>query len=304
MSFKIEQINDEKCQLGESPFWDEKSQTLYFVDIFGKSVQRYSPRTKDYVRAVVGEKNVSFIIPVEGQDNTFVIGYGNEVAKLVWDGVSDKIDSLETIAELKNTSERSHRFNDGKADPNGQLWAGVFIPKVGGGFTPNAGSLYALTSNNTLKTLTTDMTLSNGLAWNESINKFYFIDSAAGEIYQFDYKDNEISNREVIFKFSHFNIKGDPDGMTIDTNGNLWIASIGDSKIIQIDPKKPNTLLQTIEMPVKQVTCVVFGGPNYEDLYVTTASISVRNAPAPEGGWTYKITGLGVKGLPPKRVKL
>lgn len=71
--------------------------------------------------------------------------------------------------------------------------SGVFIPKLGGGFTPNAGSLYALTSNNTLKTLTTGVTLSNGLVWNESTNKFYFIDSVAAEIYEFDCKDNELS---------------------------------------------------------------------------------------------------------------
>lgn len=63
---------------------------------------------------------------MEGQTNTFLIGYGNEIAKIVWDGISNKIESLETVVELKNTDEQKHRFNDGKADPSGQLWAGMY----------------------------------------------------------------------------------------------------------------------------------------------------------------------------------
>lgn len=31
-------------------------------------------------------------------------------------------------------------------------------------------------------------------------------------------------NGRVIFDFKCKNITGDPDGMTIDTNGNLWVA--------------------------------------------------------------------------------
>lgn len=61
------------------------------------------------------------------------------------------------------------------------------------------------------------------------------------------------ANQRTIFEFSKVGVDGGPDGMTIDSDGNLWIACFGGSKIIQIDPTKPNTLLKTIDMPVKQV---------------------------------------------------
>lgn len=43
------------------------------------------------------------------------------------------------------------------------------------------------------------------------------------------------------------------DGMTIDTDGNLWVAVFGTSRVYQIDPKIPDTVLQYIEFPAKQV---------------------------------------------------
>ncbi|KAI4465948.1 regucalcin [Holotrichia oblita] len=303
---KIECINDDRTQLGESPFWDENSQSIYFVDIYGKSVYHYTPATKRYVKAVIGEKRVSFIIPIEDKENKFLIGYGNELAILSWDGVSNKIEGLETVVALQNTDDKNHVFNDGKADPWGRIWAGIYLLKPSGGLDvkENQGTLFALKSDKTLGVLTSGVTLSNGLTWNDDLKKFYYIDTMAGEVYQFDYKDSQISNQRTIFEFSEVGIDGGPDGMTIDSDGNLWIACFGGSKIIQIDPKKPNTLLKTIDMPVKQVTCVEFGGLNYEDLYVTTGSIPLGGTPAPEGGWTYKITGLGVRGVPARKVKL
>ncbi|KAI4465924.1 regucalcin [Holotrichia oblita] len=252
------------------------------------------------------EKRVSFIIPIEDKENKFLIGYGNELAILSWDGVSNKIEGLETVVALQNTDDKNHVFNDGKADPWGRIWAGIYLLKPSGGLDvkENQGTLFALKSDKTLGVLTSGVTLSNGLTWNDDLKKFYYIDTMAGEVYQFDYKDSQISNQRTIFEFSEVGIDGGPDGMTIDSDGNLWIACFGGSKIIQIDPKKPNTLLKTIDMPVKQVTCVEFGGLNYEDLYVTTGSIPLGGTPAPEGGWTYKITGLGVRGVPARKVKL
>lgn len=41
--------------------------------------------------------------------------------------------------------------------------------------------------------------------------------------------------------------------MTIDTDGNLWIALFGGDSVIKIDPRKPETLLETIKLPAHQV---------------------------------------------------
>lgn len=41
--------------------------------------------------------------------------------------------------------------------------------------------------------------------------------------------------------------------MAIDTDGNLWVAVFGAYRLIKVDPRRPETLLQTIEIPANQV---------------------------------------------------
>lgn len=45
----------ESVELGEGPHWDAATQSLYFVDIFGKAIHRYVPKTKKHTKAVIGE---------------------------------------------------------------------------------------------------------------------------------------------------------------------------------------------------------------------------------------------------------
>lgn len=98
-----------------------------------------------------------------------------------------------------------------------------------------------------------------------------------------------------------------PDGMTIDSDGNLWIALFKGKHVIKIDPRKPETLLQKIELPAELVTCPAFGGENLDELYVTTASIEFegKKHDANGDGVTYKITGTGARGaLAPRKFTL
>lgn len=83
-----------------------------------------------------------------------------------------------------------------------------------------------------------------------------------------------------------------PDGMTIDENGNLYVATWGGSKVYVIDPSEKK-IIREIDMPTSQVTSLAFGGSNFEVLYVTTAAKGNQNLSA---GGLFKITGLNAKG--------
>lgn len=98
-----------------------------------------------------------------------------------------------------------------------------------------------------------------------------------------------------------------PDGMTIDSDGNLWIALFQGKHVIKIDPRKPETLLEKIELPAELVTCPAFGGENLDTLYVTTASIEFGNKKydSKDDGVTFKISGTGARGASaPHKFKL
>lgn len=66
------------------------------------------------------------IIPVEGQKDKFLIAVGRDLNVVTWDGESTKVSKMEKIYEIDNTPETvNNRFNDGKCDASGRLWAGT-----------------------------------------------------------------------------------------------------------------------------------------------------------------------------------
>lgn len=126
MSLKIERIA-EGAELGEGPHWDAATNALYFVDIFGKTINRYRSATGQHTKATLAaNKQISFIIPVDGKPNHFVVGLEEDLAIVSWDGQSDTASLVKKLANGKNQSEENLKtvFNDGKCDSSGRLWAG------------------------------------------------------------------------------------------------------------------------------------------------------------------------------------
>lgn len=105
----------------------------------------------------------------------------------------------------------------------------------------------------------------------------------------------------VDFSKTHKEAKFVPDGMTIDANGTIYVATWNGSRVIVINPETKE-ILREIQMPTAQVTSLAFGGPKLDILYATTAGKPKPQA-APAGG-LFKITGLGVHGLPMASFKL
>lgn len=137
--------------------------------------------------SLLGEM-VTFIIPIEGQKNKFAAGTGKHLSAISWDGISKKVTNIEKLAEVDTGPETAkNRINDAKADPRGRIFFGTMGHETEPGICePNKGSVYSFYQGKLCK-LVGGMTVSNGLAWNETLKKFYFVDSAVRKIYQFDY---------------------------------------------------------------------------------------------------------------------
>ncbi|XP_018333443.1 regucalcin-like isoform X2 [Agrilus planipennis] len=304
MAPKVERVL-ENFIVGEAPHWDVATQNLYFIDCPGKSINRYDPVTKSHHQAVTDGNRVAFFIPVEGKQNDYIIGIDNELVHIVWDGTSNKIEKWEKLVEVP---DKQVQFNDGKADPAGRLWTGTMaVITPSGDVPPNKGAFYSL-ENGQLKQHIGEVHISNGLAWNSDLKKMYYIDSGRRTVDEFDYdqENGTISNRKPIFTLEKHNIPGIPDGMTIDSDGNLWVAVFLGSRVIKIDPRKPETLLDTVTLPALQVTSAAFGGPNLDELYVTTGRDTrmSKHLQPPVDGALYRVTNTGSKGLPSNKVKI
>jgi sugar lactone lactonase YvrE len=133
-----------------------------------------------------------------------------------------------------------------------------------------AGSLYCLGIDQQVRQMITHVTVSNGLAWSLDHRTMYYIDTATQMVvaYEYDLERGAIANRRVAIQVPVGH--GYPDGMTIDADGMLWVAHWGGACVTRWDPIR-GVALQSIPLPVTNVSSCCFGGADFADLYITTA---------------------------------
>lgn len=178
--------------IGEGPYWDVESQSLYYIDIYGTeaSLLRYDfAENKVYTATIDNEKVVSFIIPVRGRKGEFAVGLGRRTSVVQWDGKSPKATFVRDVFEVEQDPKyKNNRINDAKADPSGRLYAGTMrLEECGDLFDAFNGSLYKYAPSEQVVKLRDNVRVSNGIAWNEQRNKFYFIDSCDMDVKEFDW---------------------------------------------------------------------------------------------------------------------
>lgn len=281
---------DAKATLGEGSLWNPKAGVLHWVDINKGEVHTYNPSTKEDKFIVIGQMVGALGIRKSGG---LVVALHHGFAFL----------DLETqkLTPIANPEKEipTNRMNDGKVCPAGRFYAGTIDTKDA---EKNKASFYVLNADHSVRKLFGDVTISNGLIWSPDNKTMYYIDSPLRTIDAFDYDINtgDLSNRRTIISVP----PGDdvPDGMTIDADGNLWVAHWGATpgKVTQWNPNTKQ-LIRTIEVPTSHVTSVSFGGPDLEDLYITSAREGLSEeqlASQPHAGALF-VCRPGVKGLPP-----
>ncbi|MFN2121135.1 MAG: SMP-30/gluconolactonase/LRE family protein [Anaerolineales bacterium] len=240
-----------QATLGESPAWDAKTQTLYWVDVLERRVYAGAKailQTVDYVGCVAPRR-----------DGGLIVAQGRGL----W-ALESNMKKLRRLATPRSEVP-GNRFNDGKCDPRGRFLAGT----MDHGEAKTRGSLYSLAAGGRPRRLLKDLRISNGMAWSPDGKTMYFTDTPTRDITAFDYdvKTGEMANPRVIIHFDK--TFGFPDGMTTDTDGNLWIAMWGGGRISKWGPD--GTLLEQFGVAARNVTSCVFGGANMNELFITSA---------------------------------
>ncbi|MGJ8683716.1 MAG: SMP-30/gluconolactonase/LRE family protein [Nonlabens sp.] len=249
------------AQLGEGALWNVATQELYWVDIIGQNFHRYNPKTRI---------NKSYELP--SQVGTVVSYDENQVVVALEDRVSYLNLNNHTLTDIAAIprEEKGSRLNDGKVDPNGNLWVGSMSK---GGENPTA-QLYRVDSQGEVKVMLKDVRISNGIVWSKDAQTMFYIDTKKGNIraYDYDKTTSEISNERVIVTIPES--LGFPDGMAIDDNDNLWVGLWNGNGIAHYN-SKTGELISKIEVPAHNVTSCAFGGSDLKTLYITTASVDM-----------------------------
>jgi sugar lactone lactonase YvrE len=287
MTDSIELILDAQAALGEGPIWHAPTQRLYWVNIAQGEVHVYDTRANADRTIQVGQP-VGTVVPRHSGGVMLAVKAG--FASL--DLETEKL----IVWEDPEPHLPQNRFNDGKCDPAGRFWAGTMTD--GSPTVLGAGTLYCLDAARQVTPRLGQVSISNGLAWSRDKKTMYFIDSLAYSVDAFDYDDatGEIGNRRTVITVGeNGNV---PDGMTMDADGMLWVAQYGGSCVRRWDPAD-GRLLQTIELPATQITACAFGGPDLDELYITSARTGLDEAALarqPHAGGIFKVRP-GVRGL-------
>jgi sugar lactone lactonase YvrE len=127
----------------------------------------------------------------------------------------------------------------------------------------------------------------------------YFTDSARHAIYAYDLdlRRDTIDNRRPLVVLD--NADGSPEGMTVDEEGNTWVAVWEAWPISKYSPEGRELL--RIRMSVPRPTSCCFGGSALDTLYVTSASVRLNQealAAAPLSRSLFAIRRPGARGLP------
>jgi sugar lactone lactonase YvrE len=113
--------------------------------------------------------------------------------------------------------------------------------------------------------------------------------------YDYDNASGAISNATIAVDTGDHGYASSPDGMTIDANGNLWVAFCHGGCVTCFDPTAGKEL-RKVELPCLETTACAFGGPNLDRLFVTTGIHSKLEEA--DAGKVFVIDGLGVQGVP------
>ena len=169
------------------------------------------------------------------------------------------------IKHIYEVAESKHfqRFNDVIADQNGNIFAGVMSETdINGGF-------YLLKDGFEIAKLVGDSQISNGFAFNKSNTSLYWVNTSKKIIYKFDYdhKTSQISNQKEFYSYT--DQLCDPDGIATDQDNNLFVAKWEGAGIDVINSR--GVLIDKIDLPVKKISSMTFGGQSLDTLYITSA---------------------------------
>ena len=253
--FSAECIPNTKGDLGEGLLWDERNETIMWVDAFVKIINTWSPVTK----TLIERKYDSLVTSIAKRESGgYVVAAGLKLIVL-----NENLDVAGTSPlEMPNENVRT---NDGNVDINGNYWVGCFANDA----KPKQGNLRRISPNLGSKVFLKDISIANGMDWSPDNKICYYIDTPTRKISRFNFntKTSELEGELEAIDVSKYS--GAPDGMCVDALGNLWVAFWGGGCVRSFSPT--GELLAQVDVAATLVTNCAFGGPDLSTLYITCA---------------------------------
>lgn len=257
---RIRTLNSPLCLLGEGPTWNDGENAIYWLDILNNRIYRKIDSDNNVDCIWETDSNIGGMAFYENGDIAVFVKQGVKRLAIGRDGLVSS-EQLIFAVEL----DPDERYNDIIVDPQGRIFAGTMKP------THKDGKLILFCNGKQPKTVLRSLGISNGMGFSPCEQFFYHTDTKYGAVTRYDYdkKTAHISSPVVIY--TAVDEDGGPDGMTVDENGDLWIACWGAFQILHVTAS--GKILERIKIDAKQVSSLTFGGKDLNKVFVTTAGI-------------------------------
>ncbi|MDM8528087.1 SMP-30/gluconolactonase/LRE family protein [Anaerolineales bacterium HSG24] len=237
-------------QFTEGPAVDTEG-NVYFTDISANSIYKWS----------LDGQISTFLEDSGGANGLFFDSTGNLLA---CQGGNQQLVSIDSEG---NVTVLADKYNDASFNQPNDLWVdakdGVYFsdPIYSSGRAQEGEYVYYLTpKRDNLVRVIDDLVRPNGIIGTADGVTLYVTDHGAGETYRYTIAENGSLTDKTLF------VSVGADGMTIDANGNIYLAE--DSGVSVYDSS--GTLIETIAVPEStKPTNITFGGPDNQTLFIT-----------------------------------
>lgn len=279
---EIVPVSHHRCKLGEGPVWDVDDQMLYWVDSLAPALFRHDPANGATDR---------WALPARTVGSLAVRANGGVVLAMEQGFYSFDLEAwTATALSEPMAGQEDVRLNDGKVDRAGRFLAGGMNRNYVDDTDPK-GVLYRVDGDHSATALLDGFVCFNGPCFSPDGGTLYVTgrDMTAIEAFDYDQTSGTLGDGHILI--------GDinPDGATVDADGFIWSAQWDDACLLRIAPD--GTIDARIAVPDQTVTSVMFGGPDLDIIFVTTAQPDDSDTAMPEAGRTLAIHGSGYRGL-------
>ncbi|MFH9226159.1 SMP-30/gluconolactonase/LRE family protein [Streptomyces lydicus] len=273
-----EQVTDPIAYHGEGPVWSPRWGGLRWVDMLAGDILALADdgtvsrqRVGEVAAALRPRRQGGAVIAVER-------GFALEDA----DGTVTRLPEL--------WADHGVRMNEGGCDPDGRFYCGSMAYDK----RPGAATLYRLDPDGSAVVVLTGVSVSNGLEWSPDGAHVYYNDTPTQRIAVFDYAPESGLTGQRTFVTIPADA-GRPDGLTVDTQGGVWVALNQGGAVRRYSPR--GVMDEVIELPVGKVTACTFGGPRLDELFITISRENLEPGEDPLAGSLFRAR-VGVAGLP------
>jgi sugar lactone lactonase YvrE len=271
-----QQVTDPLAHHAEGPVWGESWGGLKYVDMMAGDV--LTLRSDGTVDRVHVGRVAAALRPRRG--GGAILGLERAF------GLAER-DDLTDLAPLPEVwTDPGVRFNDGGCDPDGRFYCGSMAYDQATG----AASMFRLSADGSgyaTEHLWGGVTVSNGFAFSPDGSLAYYNDTPTHQVSVMDYdRESGLGPRRPLVTIDMPDVSG-PDGLCVDAEGCVWTAVYGGSAVHRYSPD--GRLDGVVELPVRQVTACTFGGPELDELFITTSRENLPDGEEPQAGSVFSV---------------